>query len=150
MVKTPAQNRNMADLEPITRAAAVAWIRQVKNVTGFDILVTETARTRERQKFLYGQGRVGVPYARSGPILTYVSGDNSFHRYRGAFDFVVLLHGVARYDLVAEVVRKVSPGPFGLASLSFEKCHLQRAFAGKNPNILAAAVAAKIAGLKLA
>ena len=150
MVKIPAQNRNMGDLEPVTRKAATDWIRKVKQVTGYDILVTETARTRERQKFLYGSGRAGVAYARSGPVLTYVSGDESFHRFRAAFDFVVLLEGRARYDLIAGVLAKVPPSKHGLALLDFEKCHLQRAVPGKNPNRLSASVAARALGLKLA
>jgi hypothetical protein len=126
--------RDLNELEPITRAAAIKYIADAKKL-GYDLLVTDTVRTLARQLWLWASGRT-----RKGPILTMTI--DSVHLYRRAFDVTVLRNGVARYDLLEELYKKLPPSKYGLELLPWEKPHMQiKGANGKNQRTSAVVIA---------
>lgn len=138
------QCRDIATLEAITEARVRAWLKAVDRK--YDVIITETRRTRARQRHLYTIGRRG---RKNEGIVTFVSSDQSFHRFDMAADVCPIRNGKVAYELMDEIIRDFPPAKFGLAVLAFERVHLQRDFPGHNPNTLPASSAAKIAKVKL-
>ncbi|ATW24582.1 M15 family metallopeptidase [Candidatus Formimonas warabiya] len=60
---------------------------------GYDLLVTQTLRTKKEQDDLYAQGRT-----KPGKIVTWVSYPMSLHCWGVAFDIAVLLSGKVTWD----------------------------------------------------
>ncbi|AFZ66972.1 M15 family metallopeptidase [Deinococcus peraridilitoris] len=121
-MKEPKQNRNLDDLNPLFRAPLERWLAAAKKA-GFTVLVYETFRTLERQRYLYACGRTVAPIGR---ILTYTL--DSAHRYGMACDLVPLhSNGTANWNGYAALYKAVPPSDYGLETLSFEQPHLQLA-----------------------
>lgn len=115
----PRQDRNLDHLHPDFRSRLEQWLAAASKA-GFDILVYETFRTPERQKWLFEAGRQRPPFGR---YLTYTM--DSCHRYGLAADLVVLVSGVADWDGYDKLYKAVDPKPFGLELLDFERPHIQ-------------------------
>lgn len=82
------------ELHPKVRELAIKLLQECKK-QGLNIKIGETYRTKERQDYLYAQGRT-----RSGIIVTYVRGSSmsSYHQWRLAFDIFNNVRG-AEYDI---------------------------------------------------
>jgi D-alanyl-D-alanine carboxypeptidase len=119
----PPQVRDQTHLHPEFKTKLQAWLAAAKKA-GFNILVYETTRTLDRQKYLYGQGRSGVAYGRGGSVVTYTL--DSLHRYRCAVDLVPLgRNGAANWGGYGSLYVAVPPSKFGLEILNFERPHVQ-------------------------
>lgn len=117
MIK-PRQNRSLRSLDVRFSGKLRAWLAAAQGA-GFHVLVYETKRTLERQKWLYAAGRT-----RRGAIVTYTI--DSCHRYGCAVDLVPLdARGRANWNGYAALYRAVPPSRFGLELLDFERPHLQ-------------------------
>ncbi|MGL4345674.1 MAG: M15 family metallopeptidase [Cellulosilyticaceae bacterium] len=94
------QCRDLNELHPKVKQLAEALIAECKK-QGLNIGISETYRTKERQDYLYAQGRT-----RPGNIVTHVSGRDmrSYHQWRLAFDVYNDVKG-NEYD--TKVLRKV-------------------------------------------
>jgi peptidoglycan LD-endopeptidase CwlK len=134
--------RDLQELEPVTRAAAIKYIADAKKI-GYTLIVTDTVRTLARQMWLWASGRT-----RPGLIVTKTL--DSVHLYRRAFDVVVLKNGVARYDLLEELHKKLPPSKYGLELLPWEQPHMQIKGANGANQRTSAAVIAKQKGYKKA
>jgi D-alanyl-D-alanine carboxypeptidase len=122
---TPAQDKDRNHLLQAFRSRLEAWLAAAA-AAGFQILVYETFRTAERQLYLYGSGRRGVAYARSGPVLTRTT--DSAHEYGCAADLVCLSpNGEADWSeaAYARLYAAVPPERYGLELLPWERPHLQ-------------------------
>jgi len=75
-----ADSRNVADLEPKTRAIYEEHQR-LCTAAGIPFTVTFTFRSIPTQNELYAQGRT-----KPGKIVTNARGGQSFHNYRCAYD----------------------------------------------------------------
>jgi peptidoglycan LD-endopeptidase CwlK len=118
----PAQDRNSNHLHPLFREPLEAWLTATR-AKGFRVLVYETFRTPQRQKYLYAIGRTIAPF---GHYLTYTM--DSCHRYGLAADQVPLApNGKALWSGYDALYKAVPPAAFGLELLSFERPHLQLA-----------------------
>lgn len=116
---TPPQNKDLNDLAQAFRTPLERWVAAVK-AAGFSLLVYETARTRERQEYLYAQGRT-----RPGPIITYTL--DSCHRYGVAADWAPLVGGAISWNAAdyRRIYDAVPPALYGLEKLDFEMPHIQ-------------------------
>ena len=117
--------RDILELEPTTRKLIGRYLRDAKTV-GFNVILTDTVRTKARQNWLYLQGRIK---SRPGPIVTFTRDSN--HLYRIAADILPVVQGKARYDLLGALYSRLPPAKYGLESLKWERSHLQRAGADK-------------------
>ena len=100
------------------------------NARGFDAILWETYRSKERQKWLYGQGRskarcilagISPAYSHPGPIVTHTL--KSRHMVRKAADIISRSRGwnwPEFYVALKEEAMKV-----GMHTLSFEGCHVE-------------------------
>lgn len=117
----PGQQRDMNLLHPTFRPRIERWLAKARSA-GFNVRVTETFRTMERQRWLYASGR-----SRPGPIVTNTL--KSSHRMGIAVDIVLInSNGSANWDVAAyqRLYRLVPPKDFGLATLEpFEWVHLE-------------------------
>lgn len=79
------QSRDMNELHPKVKELAEKLIEACRK-QGINIGISETYRTKERQDYLYAQGRT-----RPGNIVTYVRGSDmrSYHQWRLAFDVYI-------------------------------------------------------------
>lgn len=93
---TPAQNRDLNMLNQEFRSRLERWLAAVRGA-GLSVMVLETHRTRDRQAYLYGQGRTGVPYARDGHHVTWTM--ESLHRFGLAADVVPTPGGVISWNV---------------------------------------------------
>lgn len=97
MSKNTNQNRDLSVLNPPIKKIAELWLQECKD-NNLNVLIIETKRTKERQYYLYGQGRtqkdlinVGIPVAYANPKGKKVTWTlNSRHIGGNAFDFVPL------------------------------------------------------------
>lgn len=99
------QCRDLNELHPKVKELAEKLIEECEK-QGIKIGISETYRTKERQDYLYAQGRT-----RSGNIVTYVRGSDmrSYHQWRLAFD---VYHNVKGKEYDSAVLKKV--GAIGL------------------------------------
>lgn len=135
----PSQScRDWSELEPATRNGILGFIRDAKKI-GYTVIVTDTVRTQARQNWLYAQGRT-----RGGAVVTQTL--DSVHLYRRAVDIVVVRGGVARWDLLGELYKKLPPKKYGLELLPWEKPHLQKIGANGTTQRTPASVIAKKLG----
>jgi peptidoglycan LD-endopeptidase CwlK len=82
------------ELYPIVAEKRDTLIRKAKE-KGISIYVYDDIRTMEEQNKLYEQGR-----SKSGSIVTYAKGGESYHNYGLAFDFAIQLEdGNVIWDL---------------------------------------------------
>lgn len=74
--------KDLNELHPKVKELAIKLLEECKKA-GLNIKISETYRTKERQDYLYAQGRT-----RSGPIITNAKGSamSSYHQWRLAFD----------------------------------------------------------------
>ena len=118
----PTQDRNLNHLHPTFRKPFEAWLAHARE-SGFKILVYETFRSPERQKYLYALGRTIPPFGR---VVTYTL--DSCHRYGIAADLVPLdAKGNALWNGYDKLYRACPPSAYGLELLSFERPHVQLA-----------------------
>lgn len=82
---TPTQNRDLNALNQEFRGRLERWLAAVRGA-GLSVMVLETHRTRERQEYLYAQGRT-----RPGNVVTWTL--NSLHRFGLAADVVPTPNG---------------------------------------------------------
>ncbi|GHG37616.1 hypothetical protein GCM10017784_35050 [Deinococcus indicus] len=108
-----AQNRSMDALAQAYRDCIEPWLAAVR-AAGLGVMVIETHRTRERQEYLFGQGRQGVPYARSGDVVTWTL--DSLHRYGLAADVCPVVNGTISWNVAdyQRLHRAAPPAKFGL------------------------------------
>lgn len=79
-VATPI--KDLETVAPALRSKVARVIDRMKNEYGHDVTVVETARTQERQDWLYEQGR-----SRSGPVVTWTR--DSAHTRGEAVDVLI-------------------------------------------------------------
>lgn len=99
------QCRNTKKLNKLVQIMLAAALAEIK-AKGVTPLVIETYRTRERQNYLYGQGRtrtqclaVGVPAAYARPGATQVTWTlNSIHCLKKAVDVIPVRKGKAIWN----------------------------------------------------
>ena len=91
IVKSPPVNREVGDLAPVFRVPFLAWLSAAEaTLPHVEIRVTETRRTRQRQEWLFAQGReepfLGAPLNKAnapnlhlgwGQVRTLVSASES-------------------------------------------------------------------------
>lgn len=128
------QDRNLNHLHPLFRPKLEQWLAAARKA-GFRVLVYETFRTKERQEWLYAQGRtraqldaVGLRHVqpRPGPIVTKTL--DSAHEYGVAADVVPLKpDGSPDWKGYAALYKAAPPERYGLERLSWEQPHLQLA-----------------------
>lgn len=119
-MKEPVQDRNINHLHTAFRRPFDQWLAAAREA-GFKILVYETFRTLERQKYLYAVGRTIAPIGRP---VTYTL--DSCHRYGIAADIVPLdAKNQAMWNGYDRLYKLVPPSDFGLELLSFERPHIQ-------------------------
>ena len=85
-------SRSLSDLHPRVREMCMKWIDACKEA-GIDVLVYCTYRSPEEQNELYAQGRT-----KPGNVVTNARGNESFHNFRLAFDFVPLVGGKPQWN----------------------------------------------------
>ncbi|MCR5345903.1 MAG: M15 family metallopeptidase [Lachnospiraceae bacterium] len=103
-MKEPSQDRSLEKLNGVVRELLALAVEDLRK-QGVAPLIVETYRTKERQMWLYGQGRTakqlaakGVPaeYAHSGAIVTQTL--NSIHKTGCAIDIIPVRNGKAIWD----------------------------------------------------
>lgn len=114
------QCRNTKKLNKLVQIMLAAALAEIK-AKGVNSLVIETYRTRERQNYLYGQGRTwaqclaaGVPAAYARPSLAQITWTlNSIHCVKKAVDVVATRKGKAIWNaadkdtkIIIEVMEK--------------------------------------------
>jgi hypothetical protein len=78
----PPIDHNQAHVDPTFHVKLDAALAQLSaQETPFRFV--EGFRTTDRQKWLYGSGRSGVPYGRPGPILTHADGVQNLSKHQG-------------------------------------------------------------------
>lgn len=87
----PSQNRDLNALHQAFRTPFERWLTAVKALHR-SVLVVETHRTQERQAYLYGKGRKGVPWAAPDEATVTWTKD-SCHEYGLAVDIAPLIGG---------------------------------------------------------
>lgn len=109
----PLQCRDINKLNGVVRELLLMALEEIKSC-GVTPLVVETLRTKERQYWLYGQGRtalqlikkkVPVKYAHKGAIVTQTL--NSIHLTGCAVDIVPLRSGKAIWDANDKDTKKI-------------------------------------------
>lgn len=135
-MREPAKQTSLELLYGPTREKARSWLAQANaEFPQFDFRVLETRRTRDRQAWLFGQGRsmaqcqavgIGAGYANpSGKTVTWTM--DSMHRYDVALDFVIVrVNQPGPEDDTLDwnaapylaVLAKVPPERYGLRSLA--------------------------------
>lgn len=112
-MKEPAQDRSLDKLNGIVRELLTLAIEDIKK-QGVAPLIVETYRTKERQMWLYGQGRTakqlaakGVPaeYAHAGSVVTQTL--NSIHKTGCAIDIVPVKNKKAVWDAKDPDTKKI-------------------------------------------
>jgi peptidoglycan L-alanyl-D-glutamate endopeptidase CwlK len=85
-------------LHPSIEHAAIELLVKIAEINIF-VRFTSTFRTWQEQDFLYAKGR-----SSTGNIVTHAKGGESFHNYRLALDFCILLKDgkKASWDMVAD------------------------------------------------
>lgn len=126
----PKKINAMNALYPAFREKLEHWLAQARaTFPQFNINVSETRRSAERQRWLYASGRT-----RPGPILTYTM--DSKHRWGLAADLVITRKitpwfPIWDYRVWQRVYTAVPPSKHGLKSLEFELVHLEDADADR-------------------
>lgn len=109
----PLQCRDINKLNGIVRELLMMALDEMK-ACGVTPLVVETLRTKERQYWLYGQGRtafelikkkIPIKYAHKGAIVTQTL--NSIHLSGCAVDVVPLRNGKAIWDAEDKDTKKI-------------------------------------------
>ena len=110
----PPQDRDLAKLHPMFRAALESWLFFARAWTHYDIKIGECLRTQERQDYLYSLGRT-----QEGKIVTWTL--DSMHRYGLAADIILIdrVTGAAVWDKLAfqQLYAVSRPSMFGLKTL---------------------------------
>jgi D-alanyl-D-alanine carboxypeptidase len=81
-VSEPPIDRDPAKLDPDFRTRLEKTLEILKG-EGIPFKFNEGFRTIERQQWLYGQGREGVPYARPGKKVTDKNGTTNMSNHQG-------------------------------------------------------------------
>lgn len=118
-MNSPPINRIVADLAPAFRIPFLAWLAAAESVlTHVEFRVTETRRTKERQCWLYQQGRE-APFL-GAPQVTWTL--DSRHRWGLAVDIAMIRKatGEAIWEVSSwKHLYKVVPlAPYGLTTLA--------------------------------
>ncbi|QDP99413.1 M15 family metallopeptidase [Lysinibacillus fusiformis] len=96
--------RDLAELTPAAQTACRLLFQECFKAGIYNIFITETYRSQERQKYLYAQGRT-----RPGQIVTWTL--NSNHKSRLAWDIAVgppqSLYDVTTLNRVGAIARKL-------------------------------------------
>lgn len=113
----PRANRNLNDLRGDFKNLLVKYLKLVSDGMGLTAKVHETLRTKERQQWLWNQGRVdgcGSP----GRHVTWTTDSN--HLYGIAADWHFVKGGQAYWGTqwYAEAYKKFPPEDYGLESLA--------------------------------
>ena len=116
-VNVKTTTRNIEELNPLVQVMLDKALTRIRN-RGITPLIVETYRPKERQYYLYGQGRsvstcvgAGMPkkyaqkYARSGTQCTWTL--NSIHIKRCAVDLIPQKKGKAIWDAKHEETKKI-------------------------------------------
>lgn len=105
---TPTQNRDLNALNQEFRGRLERWLDAVRGA-GLSVMVLETHRTRERQEYLYAQGRT-----RPGNVVTWTL--NSLHRFGLAADVVPTPGGQISWSIpdYQRMHAAADPGMYGL------------------------------------
>ena len=111
------QCRDAGKLNVLVQVMLAAALKEIKSA-GVNPLVVETYRSKERQYYLYGQGRTatqcvaaGIPaakakkYARSGKQCTWTL--NSIHIQKKAVDVIPLRNGKAIWNAQDKDTKKI-------------------------------------------
>lgn len=119
--------RDLAELHPKVEEMARQLIKKCES-KGLKIGVGETYRSKERQNYLYEQGR-----NRPGQIITYAKGDDlsSYHQWRLAFDFFQNIKGKEHETEFLKQVGTIAEEvgfEWGGRWLMADTCHLQYTF----------------------
>lgn len=128
---SPPVNREIGDLAPAFRIPFLAWLAAAESVlTHVEFRVTETRRTRERQAWLYAQGRE-APYL-GAPRVTWTM--DSKHRWGLAVDIAMIRRstGQAIWEISSwqHLYQAVPLAPYGLTTLApLEYVHIEHLFA---------------------
>jgi len=85
-------SRKLEDLHPKVKTLCEQFIASCAK-QNIDILITSTYRDIESQNALYAQGRTAP-----GKIVTNAKGGQSFHNYKVAFDFCLIVNGKAQWN----------------------------------------------------
>lgn len=124
---SPPVNREIGDLAPAFRIPFLAWLAATESVlTHVEFRVTETRRTRERQAWLYAQGRE-APYL-GAPRVTWTM--DSKHRWGLAVDIAMIRKstGEAIWEIPSwrHLYKVVPLEPYGLKTLApLEFVHIE-------------------------
>lgn len=119
MSNPPRINRELADLAPAFRIPFLAWLAAAESVlTHVEFRVTETRRAKERQAWLYAQGRQ-APFL-GAPQRTWTM--DSRHRWGLAVDIAMIRKatGEAIWEISSwkHLYRVVPLEPYGLKTLA--------------------------------
>ncbi|MGL6123592.1 MAG: M15 family metallopeptidase [Shewanella sp.] len=107
-------DRDMDKLHPVFREKIEPWLAAVRRqFTQYDILVTEVFRSKERQQYLYNQGRTAP-----GAVVTWTL--QSVHEFGMAIDWVPTQSDNLLYDveLYQRIYAGVPPARFGMETLA--------------------------------
>ena len=85
--------RDINLLHPSLRPKAEELIKKAK-AAGYEIIITQTLRTKAEQDALYAQGRT-----KPGNIVTNAIYPQSLHCWGVAFDIAVVINGKANWDI---------------------------------------------------
>lgn len=98
---------DIKELHPYVRELAEKLVAECKK-QGINVKIIDTFRSKERQDYLYGQGRKNVPYARPGNIVTQARGKDmsSYHNWRLAFD---VIHNKKGDEYNTAILNKIGP-----------------------------------------
>ncbi|MFA5551615.1 MAG: hypothetical protein WDA03_08360 [Trueperaceae bacterium] len=124
---SPPVNREIGDLAPAFRIPFLAWLAAAESVlTHVEFRVTETRRTRERQAWLYAQGRE-EPHL-GAPRVTWTM--DSKHRWGLAVDIAMIRRstGQAIWEISSwqHLYQAVPLEPYGLTTLApLEYVHIE-------------------------
>lgn len=129
-------SRDLADLHPIVRAKAEAFVAETRERSGLVLIVTHTYRSIEEQAALYALGRdANGTVVDPGKVVTNARPGTSPHNFRLAFDVVPMRDGRAWYEApdalwrslyaIAEKVGLDALGDRWGAYLSWDKGHFE-------------------------
>lgn len=119
--------RSLSELHPKVEEMAGELVKRCK-AKGLILGIGETYRTKDRQNYLYAQGRT-----RPGAIITYAKGDemSSYHQWRLALDFFQNIKGKEYEKDFMQEVGKIAEDigfEWGGRWLMQDTCHLQYTF----------------------
>lgn len=85
-------SRDLNDLLPELKQLAERFIRECA-LNNIQVMIYSTYRDVEKQNSIYAQGRT-----KPGKIVTKAKGGQSYHNFRRAFDFAVVVNGKIKWE----------------------------------------------------